>query len=464
MPIENRSILALARSGAIGQAWSAFNDAGLSDIADDPAVLTLRGRLLKDRARAADDPAGRARLFGEAAAAYAAAARLAPASYPLINAATMALFAGDEPRARTLAGEVEAMLASGRDHGETPYWHDATRAEALLLLGRHDDAQSALEAAIRHAPQAWEDLATTLRQFRLIEEFRNADTGWLARYAPPASLHFSGLIGISDSDRIAAGRIEDAVERLQPGFAYGAIAAGADILIAEACLARGAELHAILPVDVETFRACSVAPYGEGWARRFDALLEQVASVHVVAPHEPLSGAAIELAAHVAAGCAIRNARQMESTAKALQVVVPGHDAGSADTDIVFVHVERSLHVDTAIELSDAAIRYWLATAERSATVPAVDTLADMRDAIAKAVAASHCSVALDVGITAIEGHDEDRQARAARIAQAGTSGTILATHDAAMRWLSVQPESQMEPVGEMPSNDGAVTLYAIRS
>ncbi len=462
LPIETSSILALARAGAIGRAWSMFNDAGLGSRDNDPSVLTLKGRLLKDLARTADDAATRGQLFQESASAYIAAARVAPSSYPLINAATMSLFAGNEVQARSLAGEVETMIANGLDRGETPYWHEATRAEALLLLGQRDDARTALEAAIGHAPQAWEDLATTLRQFRMIDEFRNDDPRWLKPYAPPVSLSYSGLIAISENDQSAAEKIADAIEWIRPGFAYGAIAAGADILIAEACLARGCELHVILPADIETFRRLSVAPYGENWTTRFNHLLAEATSIHVLAPHQHLSKAAIALAADVSAGSALHNAQRLESVAKAMQVVAPDHVPLKENAETVLVSVARSETAEAGVDLADMEVRYWLAVDHDDGTVPVVENLTDIDQAMARAAEYSQCSVALDIGIVEIGGDDDDRRARVARVAQAGTAGTVVAGHDAAMRWIHSQPAGRVEPLGEMPSNDGAISLYSI--
>ena len=48
------------------------------------------------------------------------------------------------------------------------------------------------------------------------------------------------------------------------GFAYGSLASGGDILWAEALLARGCEIHVVLPFALEEFIAASVADGGDG--------------------------------------------------------------------------------------------------------------------------------------------------------------------------------------------------------
>ena len=203
-----REISALARAGAVTRAWNAFVDAGLEQSTSDPKALTLKGRLLKDQARKTSGGVA-ARLYLQSAKAYTDAAALRPDSYPLINAATMSLFAGQSDHMALLAQHVLNMLETGIGLGETAYWHEATRAEALLLLDRQADAQTALDKAINTAPAAYEDRAVTLRQFRQIAEFRGSSCNWLVNYAPPASLYFKGMIGIAPDDHHAADLARD---------------------------------------------------------------------------------------------------------------------------------------------------------------------------------------------------------------------------------------------------------------
>jgi class 3 adenylate cyclase len=53
-------------------------------------------------------------------------------------------------------------------------------------------------------------------------------------------------------------------------IAYGSLAAGADILVAEAMLARGGELHLVVPFPEADFLEQSVLPWGAQWRPRFD--------------------------------------------------------------------------------------------------------------------------------------------------------------------------------------------------
>ena len=113
-------IAALARSGAVRRAWELFEAGGWAAQTDDPAALSLKGRLLKDRARAAVSAEERAALFGAAASAYAAAQALAPAPYRAINAATARLLAGDPAGATLGAQAVLDLLDAPTPPADTP--------------------------------------------------------------------------------------------------------------------------------------------------------------------------------------------------------------------------------------------------------------------------------------------------------------------------------------------------------
>lgn len=317
------SIVAHARAGALDHAWRLFREAGFEGVRDDAGALSVRGRLLKDRALATDG-ADRRAFYAEAALAYAEAGALTGASYPLINAATLALLGGEPAVARTRAVQVLEVLDRDADEAETPYWRQATRAEALLLLGRTAEAKTALAEAVSLAPEAWEDQAATLRQFALILAALEADAGWLDLLRPPRSLHYAGLMRLEAAGVAEAVGLQLAAERI--GAGYGALAAGADILVAEALVARGAQLHLILPGGVAAFASASVDPAGGDWRPRFDALMAAAESVRVVAPGaDPTQALAVQLAAEVAMGCAVMRARALAT--EAVQIVVVDEEA-----------------------------------------------------------------------------------------------------------------------------------------
>ena len=307
-------------------ARDAFIAAGLDRRTDDPAALTLRGRLLKEAAGARTG-IERSALLTQAAEAYAAAARLAPATYPLINAATLALLGGARERSARLASETLALLDSGAHEPETRYWIGATRAEALLLLGRGGEARAALRAAIAGTPRAWEDHAVTIRQFRLILAELGEPAAWLDACRPPPMLHFAGPIGIASDDGQLARAIEMAIAPIAPGVAVGALAAGFDIVAAEALLRAGTELHIVLPSAPEAFVEASVLPSGAAWRPRFDALLAAAARVDTLDLSAGLSAGGALLAEEMALGCVMREARSLDVDAIMLRMKGSARDS-----------------------------------------------------------------------------------------------------------------------------------------
>ena len=327
-------IAALARAGAVGRGWALFVAGGYNQRGDDPAALAVKGRLLKGRARLVLG-AEQVPLFAEAANAYAAAHALAPAPYLAINAATLRLLAGDTGTAQAIATDVLRLLDAPVPPADTPYFLAATRAEAWLLLGNQAAAEAAMIEAARADPDGWADRAATVAQLREIAAAQHSDTGWIARFAPPASLHFAGHMGVA-SGGPAEAKLKTLLGALLAdnpiGFGWGALAAGADIIIAEALIAQGAALHVVLPCPPAQFEAQSVAPAGTGWTKRYHALLGAAASVRSAADsansvHDPLATAH---AGKLAIGGALNNAAMLGSTAA--QLIVTDEHGGGPNT------------------------------------------------------------------------------------------------------------------------------------
>lgn len=315
------TIIALARAGALDHAWYEFRAAGYDALSNDPAALTVKGRLLKDKALRASGEARR-QFYVESAEAYRRSAELLPATYPLINAATLSLLSGDRARAQADAREVLERIGREPDEPETPYWRAATEAEALLLLGRAEEARTALESALAAAPRAWEDHASTLRQFELIHEAVGADAGWLDLLRPPRSLAYAGRMSLPDAAAEAelARSVEAVIGEERIGFAYGGLSAGAELVAAETLLAKGVELHVLLPGDGDGFAAQLVDPLGTDWRRRFDAVVEATETVEQVRPLQAPGACHAALADEVALGTALLNAERLMSAAVALRL------------------------------------------------------------------------------------------------------------------------------------------------
>lgn len=321
-------ITAFARAGALGEAWRRFREAGMESARDDPAVFTLKGRLLKDQSKGLAGEE-RTRALRDAADAYGAAAAITGAAYPLINAATLAFLGGEVDLASRRAAEVLDRLRREEAPPDTPYYSAATRAEALLLLGRLEEAKTALSEAIALQPRAWEDHASTLRQFAAILDVQGADTGWLDALRPPTALHFAGHMAVGPDDLDLSAQVRALLVDEKVGFAFGALAGGADIVVAETVLNLGGQLHVVLPAAPDVFKAASVSPAGDAWAERFDRVLEEAESVRFIGhPGDPQTGAAISLASDLAMGLAVMQAEVLAT--RALQLLVLNGAAGEA--------------------------------------------------------------------------------------------------------------------------------------
>ncbi len=278
--LQYLSVLALVRAGATDEAMARRSKYGLRaerlEGQLDVDIASLEGRLLKDKALLAGEPE-RSRLLMASAADYAAVFERSGDPFPGVNAATLTLLGGDAATARKIAARVLSALTAPSD-----YWGWASVAEAAAVCGDMDRAAAALAAAAGFEPDEGAR-ASTLRQLRLLSEARGIDPAWLAPLHPRGVVHFTGhMIGArfaaGDTDRVAA-EIVRLLEMYRVGFGYGSLAGGADILFAEALIARGAELHVVLPFERDEFRAVSVVPSGPGWGERFDRCLAAAKSV-----------------------------------------------------------------------------------------------------------------------------------------------------------------------------------------
>tara|TARA_R110001606_G_scaffold11559_8_gene50127 strand:- start:2758 stop:4245 length:1488 start_codon:yes stop_codon:yes gene_type:complete len=488
-------ILSIARSGNPARAWALFHASGWDERTDDPKALTLKGRLLKDQAKASDG-ADRVRLYGLAAEAYAAAAELERDSYPLINAAALALLGGKPERAGALAQETLALLDDDPGQGENAYWRAATRAEALLLLGDETGARAALAAGIAQLPRAWEDHAATIGQFELILAEQGGDAAWMDRHRPPPSLYFSGIIGLDEADPTIAQDIEAIIEREKPGFGFGALAAGADILIAEALHKAGAELHIILPYPVDRFRELSVAPFGGHWIPRFDALVDVAATLEVLTElpdeKERSLAIAVELADLVAMGQCVRNAGVLMSRPKALTITGRGDDPrrqhrvwADAGYDQNRIAVSRKADHQSVTVTSDRPTReiaaiLWVDSLEPAARSTLPDGAGDFQPAgnahyristdLPDLIATSRSllqhdaisRISLLIDIMDPRAPLASLLEQAGDIARASSGGAVLTDHKSAMVLMLQSGEPAIEEIGELQTAYGPLPLWSL--
>jgi class 3 adenylate cyclase len=297
LALKHRAVLCLASTGATRKAEEELVRLKLDPLPHISLasqlgldLATLKPRLLKDIALVTLGSARRD-AFAIAAqgyeAVYVSAKRAGnkEAYYPGVNAATLNLLAGNEEAALRLAQEVRDQLATWP--GKKGFYEIASELEAQLVLGDVDRARETVKIVreqVRDAAQVdYRGQAAMLRQLRLTIEARGLESELLEALAPRRVIHYVGHIIAAPNKpgRFPAAQepmVKKAIKKMladeDVGFGYGSLAAGADILFAEALLRRKASLHVVLPFDREEFINESVRPSGEHWVKRFERCLK----------------------------------------------------------------------------------------------------------------------------------------------------------------------------------------------
>jgi CRP-like cAMP-binding protein len=308
-------------------------------------LAALHARLLKERAFAAATGDERRKHAGASFEAYHRLYTAKQSYYPGINAATMALCAGDTGTARKIAALLTATLPAESED----YWPLATLAEALLIVDRGGEAKDVLLRA-RDARGADDGAkASTILQFRRIGSVLDTNLDVLIDALQPRNVAVvSGhMLRGSELDDAAQDATEATIrERAQAlfaahnvGFVYGALACGSDIILAETALKMGAEFEAVLPFNTERFIDMSVRigdpPGAPGkWEKRFRAILDGAlgpCTLTIMDPQDPVDrdlDGYFFYGFRYAAGCALQRAAMLQ-TACGLIVV---SDATEPDT------------------------------------------------------------------------------------------------------------------------------------
>lgn len=334
------AVRALARSGATQRALAFYSQFAL-DAHDTLDFQALGARLEKDAAMSLRGIERQFRLR-HCAERYASLHERFGGHYPAVNAATLHLLAGQFDVAKLYARKALQCCAIDAEKGAPDaYFRGASEAEAYLVLGETLEAMKALHklASISRGDLAAQ--AATRRQLRMILDLHRLNDSILDPLSPPLVLHYTGHMMASDGDgatneaeRAIAAAVAREMSKGLIGFAYGSLACGSDILFAEECLRRGIELNLFLPFAVDEFKAVSVAPGGESWLARFEAVLAAANSVTLATEGDYLGDDALfAYCAELAMGRAILRASHIDSTA--VQVAVsdgrpPTGPAGAA--------------------------------------------------------------------------------------------------------------------------------------
>jgi CRP-like cAMP-binding protein len=298
-------------------------------------LAALHARLLKEQAFEATRPADRRKQALASFQAYNGLFEHKQGYYPGVNAATMALIAGEAATARQIAARLVASLRADA----SDYWPLATLAEALLIAGNEAEAKKTLAKA--GAAKGADDgaKASTILQFRRLAEVLDADMEVFVNALNPRNVAvFSGHMfrgtELDESQQQATEleirkRAEELFTGHNVGVVYGALACGADIILAETALKMGAEFDAVLPFATERFIEMSVRigdPPGEPgkWEKRFRAILDQGArSLTIMDPVDPIDrdlDGYFFYGFRYAAGCALQRATMLQTRCRLVVV------------------------------------------------------------------------------------------------------------------------------------------------
>ncbi len=323
------AVRSLARSGAAGRALELYDQYGLKNTSDLD-IQMLRAGLVKDiglRARSTE----RWALLRDSASLYEKVYDASGDHFPAANAATLYVIAGAPDRARDWARRtLRACDATAADSEMEKYYRAASRAEANLVVGDTAAAQEALAEANLHAKTRLALRAATRRQLRILCQALGIDPALLQPMAPPAVINYTGHMidppGLRgrfppELEKSAAEGIAARLDRIGVGFAYGSLACGADILFAEACLARNVELNVVLPFTMDEFKRLSVERGGAGWLDRFERCLAKARSLTYATESEYLGDEMLfAYGSQLAMGLALLRAQNLEASALQLAV------------------------------------------------------------------------------------------------------------------------------------------------
>jgi adenylate cyclase len=324
------AVLSLSRCNAKQRALDAFYTYKLHQ-SQNEYVRALEPRMLKDLAFLEVDTTklkpfeglGNER-FHTAAVTYHKAYNHFGGHYSAINAATLYMLSDSASSSKALA-EVAIKLAK-QDSGPR-FFPLATMSEAYLLLDKPIEASEAIREAASYNQNNLLTRARMNRQLRLVCSYMGIDPKIVDPMLPETVLHYCGHIFDSHRplDETAEAALQHRIEHvLQDNhcvIAYGSLAAGSDILFAEAVLAQGGELNVWLPFAVDVFCDISVRPAGEQWVERFHRCLAQANLVSFATESDFLGEDSLfKYCSEIAMGMAVMRAGSLQ--AKVMQVAI----------------------------------------------------------------------------------------------------------------------------------------------
>ena len=356
--------LAHARAGATREAHALLDRAQ----AQTPSrwltveIVSLRGRLWKDRLHRHPDAPDAASIAQRARDEYLAAYALQKDPYPGINAATLSMILGDRADARRLATEIADGFANQATMRTC--WDYATAGEAALLLAQVEPARQSYSAAAAHATADTGSIATMRRQVSLLARVIPEAVEVLAVLPATDVIAFAGHM--IDAPGRSVPRFPAALEpavrtalrkhlaRLRQPVVYTSAACGADLIFIEAAQEIGAEVNIVLPFDREDFVRTSVAIGGDEWVARFDAALERATRVIFATEEAYLDDDVLfDYAAMLLEGLTALRAAQLETAPSLLCVIDAAGKGGLGGAHASFDRWSRNVGSSHVIDLGE---------------------------------------------------------------------------------------------------------------
>ena len=273
--------LALARSGSLKRARTLVD---MLPDTDDPEIVGLKSRIFKDMALAASDAEEKRSFFLKSARMNSDIFSKKRNWYNGINAASCLFMAGEGDASRRLVQDEVLPLCGAEQNRDL--WLVATLGECHLLLGDYGEAAAFYRkaAAMADAERRFGDIASTLRQLRLLADAIGPDAdAVLAGLALPCVAVFAGhLIDApgrpeprfpADAEENVRLRLREIVRERRIAFGYSSCACGGDILFLEEVIAAGGRVVVAPPLPLEKSIARSVAKAPSDWEERLRAVL-----------------------------------------------------------------------------------------------------------------------------------------------------------------------------------------------
>ena len=330
------AIQLLVKIGALSVARRRIVEYGF-DESDDREIRQIEADILRAEALSLP-PSRRNDALSDAVVAYLELFTTAGDRRAGINAASLSALKGDMETARPIAQALLRTLPTIATSPLVAYLRNINAAQSNLILGDVDEARNSISAAASITEIDTLTRAPSLRQLRQLIQKLGADESICNPLMPQPVLHYCGHLMADPEAR--RGRLDPRCEpemrsmirerlrQIRPSAAFGSLACGVDIVVAEECQRAGVPVHVILPFRERDFIDTSVLYAGYDWVIRYHACRDAAASVSTLSNQPHLKRAIdFSLTSRQAMGRAILHAHLLEGDAVQLAVCDPGLEA-----------------------------------------------------------------------------------------------------------------------------------------